>query len=245
MIFNDIIPRLEALQREAPAFEAKHLFGNLIVLLTQQRSNKMSPVAASVLKRKPTRVLDIGCGCGALVIFFAMHGIDVTGIDLDPAGLEACEKLSASLNLQNIALAPMDACAITLTGFDCAFSTDFYEHLPHEMQPVHLRSIHHALKPGGTYIIRTPHRSNIRQHRDGHIGLPSFGMLRQQAGEAGFSVRFGIAHTSLVSPVSYQVPLERWLESRNWSSLALYKGLQKCGLANVLAYLRKEQGRGE
>jgi hypothetical protein len=133
----------------------------------------------------------------------------------------------------------MDACAISLSGFDMALSTDFFEHLPYESQPIHLRSVWQALTSGGSYIIRAPHRANIRQHKKGHIGLPSFGTLRQQAEDAGFSVRFSIAHTAVTSPVNYHEPLERLFESRKWSDLAIYKSLQKCGLANVIAHLKK------
>ena len=236
---HDIISQLRTFQGQASPIESKHLYENLITLLTHKQSNKMSPVVKSVLKNKPKRLLDIGYGYGALAIFFAMQGITVTGIDLKPDGMEACTKLAAALGISDVTMARMDACAISLSGFDMAISTDFYEHLLYESQPEHLRSVWNALTPGGIYIIRAPHRANIRQHRGEHIGLPSFKTLQQQASDAGFSVRFGIAHTSLVSPVTYHIPLERWFESRRWSALAIYKGLQKCGLANVLAYLEK------
>ena len=120
-----------------------------------------------------------------------------------------------------------------------AVSTDFFEHLPYESQPTHLHSAWQTLKPGGIYIIRAPHRANIRQQVKGHIGLPSFGGLRQQAESAGFKVRFSIAHTPFTSLINYHEALERWFESRKWSALSIYKGLQKCGLANVTGHLYK------
>ena len=240
MAFTNVIQRLQQLQVEVPAEEARHLHGNLIALLKGKWSNKMAPVVKSALRKKPKRVLEIGCGYGALALFFAMQGIDVTGIDVKTKALEACGTLAELLKIRNIALVRMDACAISLSGFDMAISTDFYEHLPYESQPEHLRSVLKALNPGGVYIIRAPHRSDITQHRTEHIGLPSFYTLRQQAADAGFTVRFGIAHTALVSPVNYHIPLEQWLESRKWSKRAIYKGLQKCGLANIVAYLEKQ-----
>lgn len=240
MSYKDIVNKIQSLKQEASPHEATHLHDNLITLLRHGRSNKMSPVVKSVLRKKPQRVLDIGCGYGALAIFFAMQGIKVTGIDLRTDGLDACTKLAATLGVPNVTMIRMDACAISLSGFDVALSTDFYEHLPYESQPVHLHAVWQALKPEGTYIIRAPHRSNIRQqHRDEHIGLPSFNSLLQQASAAGFSVRFGIAHTALVSPVTYHITLERLIESRKWSELAIYKALQKCGLANIVAHLHK------
>ena len=245
MTLDHFLQRILALQENAPPHEAKHLHGNLISLLRQNRSNKMSPVVKSILRGRPARILDVGCGYGALAIFFAMQGIEAVGIDLKGDALKAGGKLVQELNLSNVTFSTMDACAITLSGFDMALSTDFFEHLPYEQQPIHLRSVFQALKPGGTYIVRTPHRSNIRQHREEHIGLPAFRTLQQQASDAGFTVRFGIAHTSFVSPVTYHIALEQWLESRKWSELAIYKGLQKCGLANVLAHLEKPSPKSD
>lgn len=239
MSSEHFIQQILSPQEDAPPHEAKHLHGNLITLLRHGRSNKMSPVVKSVLAKRPGRVLDIGCGYGALAIFFAMQGIETVGIDLKGDALEAGSTLAAKLGVKNVAFRAMDACAIELSGFDMALSTDFFEHLSCEQQPEHLRSVWLALNPGGVYCIRAPHRANIRQHREEHIGLPSFGGLLRQATDAGFGVKFGIAHSAFVSPVNYHVTLERWLESRRWSSLAIYKGLQKCGLANVLAYLGK------
>ena len=239
MTADHILQQIAALKESAPPHEARHLHDNLLTLLTRGRSNKMSPVVKSVLKRRPARVLDIGCGYGALAIFFAMRGMEVTGIDLQGEALEAGAKLAAELGVRTVTLRTMDACAISLSGFDMALSTDFYEHLPCEQQPEHLRSVWRALNPGGTYCIRAPHRANIRQHRDDHIGLPSFGSLLQQATGVGFNIRFSVAHSAFISPVNYHTALERWFESRRWSDLAIYKGLQKFGLANVLAHLEK------
>lgn len=243
MVDEHILQRVEELRKTASPHEAKHLHSNLITLLKRGRSNKMSPVVKSVLRQKPGRVLDVGCGYGALAIFFAIQGIETTGIDVDQEALKAGNRLAAELGITNITLTPMDACAISLCGFDMALSTDFYEHLAYEHQLMHLRSVWQALKPGGVYVIRAPHRHNIRQQRGDHIGLPSFAGLLHQAEKVGFKVRFNIAHTDVVAPFNYHVPLERWLETRKWSALALYKGLQKSGLANVLARLEKQLSR--
>lgn len=239
MTSSDIVSQLTVLQKNASPDEAKHLYENLITLITGKQSNKMSPVVKFVQRKKPERILDIGCGYGALAIFFAMQGPEVAGIDLNQEALDAGKRLTEILGISNLTFTAMDACSISLSDFDIALSTDFYEHLPYDSQQEHLLTVWKALKPGGTYMIRAPHRSNIRQHRTGHIGLPSFKKLKQQANDAGYSVRFSIAHTSLISPVNYHIPVEQWIEARNWSDLTIYKGLQKCGLANVIAYLKK------
>ena len=236
---DSILDRIKSLKEHAAPGAQKHLYGNLITLLSQGRSNKMFPVVKSVFRRKPSTILDVGCGYVALAIFFALHGMETVGIDLDCEALEAGTRLAETLGIRNVSFVAMDACEISLSGFDLALSTDFYEHLPYADQPHHLRSIYNALNPGGVYIIRAPHRSNIRQHREGHIGLPSFTGLRKQAAEAGFTVKFSIAHSGRFSAWSYHPALERWIENKSWEPKTIYKTLQKCGLANVIAELGK------
>jgi 2-polyprenyl-3-methyl-5-hydroxy-6-metoxy-1,4-benzoquinol methylase len=241
MLCNDnaMVQRIRDDRNNVDPAEAKRLHDVLITLLERGRSNKMSPVVKAVLKRNPRRVLDIGCGRGALAIFLAVRGMAVTGIDLQQSDLDAGETLAVRLGVGNVAFIRMDACAITASGFDLALSTDFYEHLSPQSQSMHLRSVFQALAPRGVYIIRAPHRRNIRQQGPGHIGLPSYASLKRQAEEAGFSPRFSISHTAIAAPIAYHIPLEGWLESRRWSAYAVYKGLQKCGLANVIAHLEK------
>ena len=94
MTVTPILQKVSRLKENAPSHEAKHLHSNLITLLTRERSNKMLPVVGSVLKRKPKRILDIGCGYGALNIFFAMLGIETVGIDLKSDSLAAGCKLA-------------------------------------------------------------------------------------------------------------------------------------------------------
>ncbi len=221
----------------------RELYDRLISLFSRKKPKKYAAVANYVEKRRPAKVLDIGCGYGSLSIYFSLLGIYSTGIDIGLKGLQTAQEFCKLINLKNIDFQEMDACNITVQGYDVAVSTDVYEHLPHTAQTAHLKSVYQALTADGVYLIRAPHAKNTRQqppkHPD-HIGLPTYELMAGQAAQAGFKINFFIAHTPVISPIPYHIFLERILINSSLQPRSMYKGLQKLGLANVVALLSKK-----
>jgi trans-aconitate methyltransferase len=56
----------------------------------------------------PATVLDAGCGTGRVAIELARRGVDVTGVDLDPAMLGAARRKAPSLRWVDADLATLD-----------------------------------------------------------------------------------------------------------------------------------------
>jgi cyclopropane-fatty-acyl-phospholipid synthase len=108
------------------------------------------------LRLKPgERLLDIGCGWGALVVHAAEHyGVDATGITLS--------ENQASLARERIEKAGLgDHCRVairdyrTLTegdGFDKISSVGMVEHVGLSHLPVYFASAYRALRPGGMFM---------------------------------------------------------------------------------------------
>lgn len=246
---QDTISAIREHKKNVPAEVHAKLHDQLVSLLTEGHPKKMAWIIhainqqasqASQVQAAPMTLLDIGCGCGALSLYMALLGRRVTAIDMDEAALAHGTALAEHIGLaETVRFMVMDACDISVSGFDMAVSTDFYEHITEEAQSRHLAAVYAALNPGGVYVIRSPHRKNVRQHRSDHIGLPSFGSMTRQAGQAGFAIAFSVAHTTLTSPVNYHVAVERIIEGANCKPERCYKLLQKFGLANVLARLQK------
>lgn len=68
------------------------------------------------------RLVDLGCGIGADLIAFARAGIDVTGVDLDPATTEVASANIDVLGLTDRArVVCADAISFDVSGFDAAF----------------------------------------------------------------------------------------------------------------------------
>ena len=149
-----------------------------------------------------TRVLDVGCGNGALCAEFIQRGCDVVGVDLSKPGIEIAKKShpqgrfelmkADSAVLENLKVPP----------FDLVVSTEVVEHLysPREWA----LGCFAALRPGGLLICSTPYHGYWKnlalalagrwdRHADplwdgGHIKLWSKQTLTALLTEAGFEV---------------------------------------------------------
>lgn len=108
------------------------------------------------LRLKPgERLLDIGCGWGALIMHAAEHyGVDATGITLSDN--------QASLARERIEKARLgDRCRVTIRdyrtltegdGYDKISSIGMVEHVGLSHLPVYFASAYRALKPGGLFM---------------------------------------------------------------------------------------------
>lgn len=108
------------------------------------------------LRLKPgERLLDIGCGWGALIMHAAEHyGVDATGITLS--------ENQASLARERIEKAGLgDRCRVTIRdyrtltegdGYDKISSIGMVEHVGLSHLPVYFASAYRALKPGGLFM---------------------------------------------------------------------------------------------
>lgn len=104
------------------------------------------------------RLLDVGCGWGALIMHAAEnYGVEAVGITLSQA--------QADLGRQRIAAAGLsDRCRIELRDyrdlgkkqeFDRAASVGMMEHVREDLQPGYFDAVYRVLKPGGVFMNHT------------------------------------------------------------------------------------------
>lgn len=104
------------------------------------------------------RMLDVGCGWGALIMHAAQnYGVEAVGITLS--------KAQATLGTQRIAAAGLaDRCRIELRDyrdldesqkFDRAASVGMMEHVREDLQPGYFDSVYRVLAPGGLFLNHT------------------------------------------------------------------------------------------
>lgn len=99
------------------------------------------------------KILDIGCGDGALTEQIAQSGAIVQGIDLSPAMITAAQK-------RGIPATIMDATQISFhRQFDAAFSNAAFHWI--NDQPALLKGIASALKPNGRLVAEMGGHGNI------------------------------------------------------------------------------------
>ena len=108
------------------------------------------------LRLKPgERLLDIGCGWGALIIHAAEHyGVDATGITLsENQALLARERIEKAGLGDRCRVAIRDYRTLTEgDGFDKISSVGMVEHVGLSHLPVYFASAYRALRPGGMFM---------------------------------------------------------------------------------------------
>jgi SAM-dependent methyltransferase len=121
------------------------------------------PQIVSLLRARAAQtILDVGCGTGRHVVYFAHHGFSVSGIDHSPAGIALtqswlhAEGLSAMLCVGDI-MEPLpykDAC------FDAVISTQVIHHAVLATIKRLIKEIERVLKDEGFVFITVPKLRN-------------------------------------------------------------------------------------
>jgi trans-aconitate methyltransferase len=101
------------------------------------------------------RILDVGCGDGALTEQIAATGAVVKGVDSSPAMLEASRRRGLDVELHSADALPYQH------EFDAIFSNAALHWLSEDKHPALLSSIHRALKPGGRLVAEMGGQGNI------------------------------------------------------------------------------------
>jgi SAM-dependent methyltransferase len=135
--------------------------------------------------RAGERILDIGCGDGALTEQLAATGAIVTGVDASPTMVAAARRLSAA-SAHPFAVDQHSATALPYRGqFDAAFSNAAL-HWIRDAAGV-TASVHRALVPGGRFVAEMGGQGNIAAIRTAlQAVLARFGIDAEEAAASFF-----------------------------------------------------------
>ena len=97
--------------------------------ILEDQAAKSAPIMArSIVKRfSPNRVVDVGCGTGALLAALRDCGCTCLGFEYAEAGIKRCKSRGLDVRKFNIEAESLDA---GVGKFDVAISTEVAEHLP-------------------------------------------------------------------------------------------------------------------
>jgi SAM-dependent methyltransferase len=142
----------------------------------------------------PARVADVGCGPGRVAGFLAARGLDVVGLDVSPAMLDAARVAHPGIEFAEGRLDDLPIHDGSLAGVVCWYSII---HTPPGLLGDPFSEIHRVLSPGGYLLLAFQAGSGEPVRRsDAHgTGLPltsyrhSLEDVRHRLEHAGFEVR--------------------------------------------------------
>jgi ubiquinone/menaquinone biosynthesis C-methylase UbiE len=152
------------------------------------------PVAAAELRQllgaqtgrdgwRGVRVLDLGCGDGAIAQSFAEAGARVAALDLDPWRVENSRRRADAAPGAHFAVLAADGHRLPFArgAFDLVLLSDLIEHVKDPARV--LDEVVRVLRPGGAAYLSIPNRlSIVNLISDPHYNVPAVGLLPRRAG---------------------------------------------------------------
>jgi cyclopropane-fatty-acyl-phospholipid synthase len=121
-------------------------------LATAQR-DKLEMICRKLRLKHGDRLLDIGCGWGALVCYAAKHfGVDAVGVTLSEEQFAFAQKKVSRLGLKHKVTIELRDYSLVEGEFDKVASIGMFEHVGIAKYPAYFKTINERLKPGGLYL---------------------------------------------------------------------------------------------
>ena len=136
-------------------------------------------------RRGDLRILDAGCGTGAVMLYLARYG-QVTGFDFAVEALQFCRKRG----LQPLTQASVADVPYADNAFDVVVSFDVICEQSIADDRAALRELARVLKPGGHLLLRLPAYRWMRGKHDAAVHLKhryTAGEIKQKFSQTGFA----------------------------------------------------------
>jgi len=221
-------------QWNAAQYDAKHAFvyekaKGLVELLAPQAGE---------------RILDLGCGTGALTAEIAERGVEVLGVDRSEEMISQARRKFPALKFEAV-----DARELRFNAdFDAVFSNAVLHWIPQAKQVI--SGVAHALKPGGRFVAEFGGKGNIQRLVEGfHRAFSALGMREPDGVSPWFYPSVGeyadllerqgleVREASLFDRPTTLEEGERGLE--NWIRLFRQTFLEKMGEENAQRWIRE------
>jgi cyclopropane-fatty-acyl-phospholipid synthase len=134
--------------------------------LARAQRDKLDMICRKLRLKPGDRLLDIGCGWGALICHAAQHyGVKATGVTLAEEQAELAREKIARLGLQDRAEVVLKDYTQMEGEFDKIASIGMFEHVGIANHPTYFRTVHRLLRPQGLYLHHSIARRAKRSDR--------------------------------------------------------------------------------
>jgi cyclopropane-fatty-acyl-phospholipid synthase len=124
--------------------------------LATAQADKLDMICRKLRLQAGDRLLDIGCGWGALVCHAAQHyGVQAHGVTLAEEQFAYAREKVARLGLQDRVTLELRDYALVEGSFDKIASIGMFEQVGIANHPTYFKTVHRLLKPGGLYLHHT------------------------------------------------------------------------------------------
>jgi cyclopropane-fatty-acyl-phospholipid synthase len=121
--------------------------------LATAQYDKLDMICRKLRLQPGDRLLDIGCGWGALVCHAAKHfGVNAVGVTLAAEQFVYAKEKVSRLGLANKVTIELRDYSLIEGDFDKIASIGMFEHVGVANYPAYFQTIHRLLKPGGFYL---------------------------------------------------------------------------------------------
>ena len=123
--------------------------------LDSAQERKLDYVCGKLRLRQGERLLDIGCGWGALIIHAAAHyGVECVGITLSVPQAELARKRMRAAGLNNLCRVEVSDYRDIDHGqqYDKIVSVGMFEHVGEALLPEYFHRVWDLLRPGGVFL---------------------------------------------------------------------------------------------
>jgi cyclopropane-fatty-acyl-phospholipid synthase len=121
--------------------------------LATAQHDKLAMICRKLRLKPGERLLDIGCGWGALVCHAARHfGVNAIGVTLSAEQFTYAKEKVSRLGLEGKVTIELRDYSLIEGDFDKIASVGMFEHVGVANYPAYFKTINRLLKPGGLYL---------------------------------------------------------------------------------------------
>ena len=120
-------------------------------------------VMSFLSSRRPSNLLDIGCGTGYNMLWAAYHGVEVVGVDGSKSAIDEAKNVLSGYKHELHLFSLPAKLPFPDNSFDAAIDIECLYCLPIDDAAIMYKEIHRVLKPDGYLLLRAHTEGSWRQ----------------------------------------------------------------------------------